>query len=60
MKEPPRIKELFREVDKIRVIEELIRFQEDAEARFQETWGKWMNFGQSLTYLEIMGSEDNT
>ena len=58
-KDPPKVREWFSEVDKIRVMEELISHQEEVEIKFQETWGKWIHFKQSQSYLRIMGSEEN-
>ena len=58
-KDLPRVKEWFTEVDKIRVMEELISYQEEAEIKFQEIWGKWTHFKQSQIYLRIMGREEN-
>lgn len=51
------IKNWLREVDKTRLMEEVIHSQNDSETRFVSIWKGWLEFKQSLVYVSYMGSD---
>lgn len=55
VKEPPMIKDWLREVDRIRLMEELIHLQNDARQRFHGIWSGWLELKQSENYLRYVG-----